>query len=133
MGISIDRIDHVVINCRDVEATANRYRRVLGMRVERFGVTARTALRFGNQKINLRPIGALDVDPTWFTAMTEAAGSQDLCFITASSPDDVRTHLTSCGVDITIGPVAKSGALGDMISHYCQDLDGNLIEIAVYV
>lgn len=133
MGISVDRIDHVVINCRDVAATADWYRRVLGMAVEKFGATARTALRFGNQKINLRPIGALDVDPTWLTATTEVAGSQDLCFITASSSDDVRAHLISCDVDITNGPVAKLGAMGDMVSQYCHDLDGNLIEIAVYV
>jgi hypothetical protein len=33
---------------------------------------------------------------------------------------------------VTSGPVTKTGALGPMISHYCRDLDGNLIEIAVY-
>jgi len=31
MGFSIDRIDHVVLNCRDVEATVAWYKRVLGM------------------------------------------------------------------------------------------------------
>lgn len=38
----------------------------------------------------------------------------------------------ACGIEITDGPVTKSGAIGDMISHYCRDLDGNLVEIAVY-
>lgn len=38
----------------------------------------------------------------------------------------------ACGIEITDGPVTKSGALGDMISHYCRDLDGNPVEIAVY-
>jgi hypothetical protein len=28
--------------------------------------------------------------------------------------------------------VTKIGALGPMTSHYCRDIDGNLIEIAVY-
>ena len=35
-------------------------------------------------------------------------------------------------MQITAGPVAKTGALGPMISHYCRDPDGNLIEVASY-
>ena len=57
MIFTVDRIDHVVVNCRDVEATAEWYVRVLGMARETFG-PGRTALRFGNQKLNLRPTGA---------------------------------------------------------------------------
>ncbi|MEV4239862.1 MULTISPECIES: VOC family protein [unclassified Nocardia] len=132
MGFSVDRIDHIVINCVDIEATAAWYEKVLGMRVEKFGSKGRTALCFGNQKINLRPIGALAVDPDWVTARTEAAGSADLCFVTQASPQEVRDHLAACGIEITNGPVTKSGAIGDMISHYCRDLDSNLVEIAVY-
>ncbi|GAB2552101.1 VOC family protein [Nocardia heshunensis] len=132
MAFSVDRFDHVVINCSDPAATADWYARVLGMTVEKFGPSGRTALRFGNQKINLRPLGALDTDPAWTTAATEAAGAQDLCFITTASPDAVGAHLTACGVTIEQGPVTKIGALGEMTSHYCRDLDGNLIEIAVY-
>lgn len=132
MTFTVERFDHIVINCRDVEATAAWYARVLGMTVEKFGPTQRTALRFGDQKINLRPVGALDADPTWTTGAVEAAGSEDLCFITGGTPDQVREHLVANGIDIAYGPVVKVGALGDMISHYCRDLDGNLIEIAVY-
>jgi catechol 2,3-dioxygenase-like lactoylglutathione lyase family enzyme len=40
--------------------------------------------------------------------------------------------LRACGVTITAGPVAKTGALGPMTSHYCRDPDGNLIEVASY-
>ncbi|MEV5833424.1 VOC family protein [Nocardia sp. NPDC052112] len=132
MGFSVDRFDHIVINTVDVEATAAWYEKVLGMRVEKFGPKGRTALRFGDQKINLRPIGVLAADPDWETARTEAAGSADLCFITQASPEEVRDHLVACGIEVTDGPVTRSGALGDMISHYCRDLDGNLVEIAVY-
>ncbi|RJO73412.1 VOC family protein [Nocardia panacis] len=132
MALSVERFDHVVLNCRDVAATAAWYARVLGMTVQTFGPSARTALKFGAQKINLRPIGALELDPAWTTGAVEAAGSEDLCFITEASPEEVAAHLTACGVEIVNGPVTKSGALGDMTSHYCRDLDGNLIEIAVY-
>jgi catechol 2,3-dioxygenase-like lactoylglutathione lyase family enzyme len=121
-----------VLNCKDVEAAASWYERVLGMRREAFGPSKRIALRFGDQKINLRPVGALADDPDWVTGAIEAAGSEDLCFVTRCGPDDVRAHLAGCGVEIITGPVTKIGALGPMTSHYCRDIDGNLIEIAVY-
>lgn len=132
MGFAVERFDHIVLNCRDVDATAAWYERVLGMTRETFGPSNRTALRVGNQKINLRPVGAQAMDPDWVTGAVEAAGSEDLCFITRSSLGEVRAHLASCGVEITAGPVTKIGALGPMTSHYCRDIDGNLIEIAVY-
>ena len=132
MGFAVERIDHIVLNCKDVEATASWYERVLGMRRETFGPSNRTAVCFGNQKINLRPVGALADDPDWVTGSVEAAGSEDLCFITRATPDEVRAQLAGSGVEIISGPVTKIGALGPMTSHYCRDADGNLIEIAVY-
>lgn len=132
MALNVERFDHIVLNCGGVTARAEWYERVLGMRVERFSPAQRIALAFGSQKINLRPIGAADDDPDWVTGSTEAAGSEDLCFITTTTPAAVADHLTDCGVEIINGPVTKIGALGPMISHYCRDLDGNLVEIAVY-
>ena len=132
MGFAVDRFDHIVVNCHDVEATAAWYERVLGMRREMFGPSNRTALAFGNQKINLRPVGAADDDPEWATGSVEAAGSEDLCFVARPTPEEVRAQLAGCGVEVISGPVTKIGALGPMTSHYCRDIDGNLIEIAVY-
>ncbi|WP_338886643.1 VOC family protein [Rhodococcus sovatensis] len=132
MSLRVERFDHIVVNCHDVEATARWYARVLGMKIVRFGPKNRTALTFGDQKINLRPLGALDQDPAWATGRTEAAGSEDLCFITDTKPDEVAAHLRACNVTIIDGPVIRIGALGEMVSHYCRDLDGNLIEIAHY-
>src|SRR5262245_54699298 len=128
MPFGVDRVDHVVLNCRDVETTTEWYVRVLGMRREVFGDN-RIALVFGNQKINVRPTGAAN----WETGAVDAPGSLDLCFIAALSPDAVGEHLRDCGVQITAGPVTKTGALGPMTSHYCRDPDGNLIEVASYV
>ena len=55
MRFTIDRIDHIVLNVKDVEITAAWYQRVLGMEREDFGPHNRTALKFGGQKINVRP------------------------------------------------------------------------------
>ena len=85
---------------------------------------------FGNQKINVRPRDADKVE--WFTADHETAGSDDLCFLTASTPDQVVAHLKANGVAIEEGPVAKQGARGTLRSVYCRDPDGSLIEISSY-
>jgi len=134
MPLAITALDHLVINVADVGRTADWYKMVLGMEVKIFdpgqGKTPRTSLIFGHQKINVRPINANKVE--WFTADHEAAGSDDLCFLTAASPAEVVAHLTACGVAIEEGPVAKQGARGVLQSVYCRDPDGSLIEISSY-
>ncbi len=131
MRFTIDRIDHLVINCQNVEISAAWYQRVLGMEREDFGPTGRTALKFGGQKINLRPVAA---DPArWITGASDQAGAADLCFVTAVGAEEVLSHLRACGVTIVEGPVPRTGALGPMRSVYCRDPDGNLIEVASYL
>jgi catechol 2,3-dioxygenase-like lactoylglutathione lyase family enzyme len=127
MALRVNRIDHVVLNTGDVDAITDWYVRVLGMQREVFG-EGRVALLFGNQKINVRPTGA----PNWMSGAVDAPGSLDLCFIAETSAEEIGAHLRACGVAITEGPVAKTGALGSMTSHYCRDPDGNLIEVASY-
>ena len=131
MRFTVDRLDHIVINCKDVEMTASWYQRVLGMEREDFGEDARTALKFGGQKINLRPFDT-DVG-AWPTGANKAPGAVDACFITAVGPQDVVDHLHGCGIAVEAGPGPKIGALGPMQSVYCRDPDGNLIEIASYL
>ncbi|HWX46684.1 MAG TPA: VOC family protein [Roseomonas sp.] len=130
MRFAVDRLDHLVITCADVEVSASWYQRVLGMEREAFGEQRRNALRFGGQKINLRPVTATQED--WFTGIAAAPGTQDLCFIVAVTAEDVIAHLHECGVTIEKGPVPKAGALGPITSVYCRDPDQNLIEIATY-
>lgn len=127
MSFAVDRIDHVVINCRDADVTVDFYVRVLGMRKQVFGGD-RIALVFGDQKLNVRPTGAAN----WVTGAVDAPGSLDLCFIADVEPEVVGEQLRERGVEITEGPVSKVGALGPMTSHYCRDPDGNLVEIATY-
>lgn len=130
MRFTIDRIDHIVLNVKDVEITAAWYQRVLGMEREDFGPRNRTALKFGGQKINVRPSGT--DQSTWVTGVADPPGSADLCFITAVPPDEVIAHLHDCGVPILNGPSERAGALGPIMSVYCRDPDGNLIEISSY-
>jgi catechol 2,3-dioxygenase-like lactoylglutathione lyase family enzyme len=131
MRFTVDRLDHIVLHCLDIEISASWYQRVLGMDREEFGDPQRTALKFGGQKMNLRPANADRID--WLTSQTALPGSADLCFISAVRPVDVLDHLRQCGVHVELGPVPKTGALGPMTSVYCRDPDGNLIEISSYL
>jgi len=134
MSVKVNGIDHLVINVIDVARTAEWYRKILGMEVRVFepghGKTPRLSLLFGDQKINVRPLDANKIE--WFTADHESAGSDDLCFLTSSTPEQVVAHLEACGVSIEEGPVTKQGARGVLRSVYCRDPDGSLIEISSY-
>ena len=129
MRFTVDRLDHLVLTCQDIDTTASWYQRVLGMEREAFGEERRTALKFGGQKLNLHQAGR-EFEPRAATALP---GTQDLCFITAVGPEDVTRHLDQCGVAVELGPVEKAGSLGPIMSVYCRDPDGNLIEIASYL
>jgi len=134
MRVKVNALDHLVINVSDVARSAEWYAKILGMEIRVFdpgeGRTKRTSLMFGNQKINVRPKDADKVD--WFTADHEAAGSDDLCFLTDSAPEAVVAHLKAHGVAIEEGPTKKQGARGTLLSVYCRDPDGSLIEISSY-
>jgi catechol 2,3-dioxygenase-like lactoylglutathione lyase family enzyme len=134
MSVKVTALDHLVINVADVARSTQWYQKVLGMEISVFdpgpGKTPRTSLLFGSQKINVRPRNADKVE--WFTADHETAGSDDLCFLTVSTPEQVVAHLGACGVGIEEGPVNKQGARGVLRSVYCRDPDGSLIEISSY-
>ncbi|WP_068090087.1 VOC family protein [Novosphingobium rosa] len=127
-------IDHIVLNVRDPQISADWYTRILGMSREENapapGKTPRISLHFGVHKINLRPIAATQAE--WFTGHHPATGSDDLCFLVDASPDDVVAHLAQQGVAVEVGPVDKRGAQGTIRSVYCRDPDGNLMELASY-
>ena len=134
MPVKVHALDHLVINVTDVARSAEWYQKILGMEIKVFdpgtGGAPRTSLMFGNQKINVRPRDASKVE--WFTADHESAGSDDLCFLTSSTPDQVVAHLKANGVAIEAGPGPRQGARGTLRSVYCRDPDGSLIEISSY-
>ena len=127
MPIRIERIDHIVLTVRDIEATCDFYTRVLGFEVVRFG-DGRIALAFGSQKLNLHEKGREFIP----RAQAAVPGSADFCLITTTPIEDVVGHLEASGVEIEAGPVPKTGATGPLISVYFRDPDGNLVEVSNY-
>src|SRR5260370_26968523 len=128
MTVVVEAFDHIVINVRDVEVAAAWYQRVLGMTREDWmsGRGKVTAMKFGRQKINLRPITATQAD--WFTGKQVAPCSDDLCFLTKATPQAVADHFRACGVAIDEGATEKRAAMGPIVSVYCRDPDSNLIQ-----
>lgn len=120
----ITRFDHIVLTVRDIAKAAEFYARVLRMEVVTFG-EGRTALRFGNQKINLQTLGQE-------TRNFAGIGSGDLCLVTEVDTEALLAHLKAEGVTVIEGPVEKSGALGPITSVYFNDPDGNLVEVSRY-
>jgi len=117
--LRLDRLDHLILTVRDVDATCAFYQRVLRMEVETFG-HGRSALRFGRQKINVE------------STKHAAPGSSHLCFITGAPLADWIQHLHACGVTLVEGPVKRSGAEGPIDSIYLRDPDGHSIEMSTY-
>lgn len=126
--MKIERLDHLVLTVRNVEATVAFYERVLGMQAITFG-NDRRALTFGRQKINLHPADA----PLEPHAARPTPGSADLCLITDTPIDTVVSELAQAGVTVEEGPVPRTGATGPITSVYFRDPDGNLLEVSRYI
>lgn len=108
-SISVEAIDHIVLNVRNVAVSLQWYSTVPGMKHQiitaECGIEKNISL-FGKQKINIRPVNATQEE--WFTAKKAVDGTSDLCFLVVD------------------------GAMEKMRSVYCRDPDGSLIEIASY-
>lgn len=125
--MKIDRLDHLVLTVKDIDAACAFYNAVLGMEVVTFGEN-RKALVFGAQKINLHRQGR-EFEPK---ALRPTPGSADLCLIAAVPLEQAAAHIRAQGVDIIEGPVRRTGATGPITSIYFRDPDANLIEVAAY-
>jgi catechol 2,3-dioxygenase-like lactoylglutathione lyase family enzyme len=129
----VERLDHIVLTVKDIDATCDFYTRVLGMTVERFvppaGGVERVALHFGLNKINLHKAGA-EFEPH---ARAPGTGTGDFCMITGTPIEQAAAHVRDCGVAIEAGPVERTGAKGPIRSIYFRDPDGNLLELSNYL
>src|ERR1700729_180535 len=120
MEFVIDHLDHLVLTVADIDETIAFYTAALGMEAVTLG--NRKALRFGEQKINLHQAGK-QFEPK---AAHPPPGSGDLCFRTRTPLEDVISHLKASNFAIELGPVDRTGAVGEMRSIYIRDPDFNL-------
>lgn len=123
-------IDHVVLLVGDMERATVFYRDVIGCAVDnelpQFGMRQ---LRAGAALIDLVDIGS--EAGAW--ARPEIAGGRNVDHVALGlGPADqeaVRRHLAAHNVEI-IEEGDRVGALGDTLSFYIRDPDGNQIELS---
>lgn len=123
----IDRLDHLVLTVKDIDATVAFYATVLGMQAVTFNGGGH-AVTFGHSKINLHQAGR-EFEPK---AEHPTPGSGDLCFIVDQDLEEVVAELAGHGIPVEEGPVERVGATGTMTSVYLRDPDNNLIELSNY-
>ena len=127
MAFRLTSLDHLVLTVKSIDASVEFYQ-AIGMEPRSFdaGTERRWALHFGRQKINLHAADA----PFKPNAAKATPGSADLCFLTDTPISEWIEYLKECEIKVHEGPVARTGAQGDLTSIYVRDPDGNLIEIS---
>jgi catechol 2,3-dioxygenase-like lactoylglutathione lyase family enzyme len=57
-------------------------------------------------------------------------GSADFCLITGTPLVQIMQELARHGVPVVLGPVRRTGAVGELDSLYIYDPDENLVELS---
>jgi len=121
------KLDHCVIHVSDWARSNAFYRDVLGAALVPHGNG--WSYRFGNAALHCHGPG---VDPVPVARVPVRPGNSDLCFVWPGPIAAAQAHLQKLGVDIALGPVARSGARGPGTSIYFRDPDGSLLELIAY-
>lgn len=125
-------LDHCVIASSDLDRTDAFYSAVFGAAVEKPMALFRQ-YRIGSCMLNVHGPGLPQQAPPELVArLPVAPGNSDLCFAWGGTIDELLSHLSACGVAVTIGPERREGARGTGTSFYFRDPDGSLLEYIVY-
>lgn len=129
-------LDHIVLNCTDVEKVVDFYRKVFGFLPERLEMYRAGSVPFPSLRIN--PDTIIDFFPgtLWASEKPREDRSSNLnhfC-LSVGEGDFIRLQerLASLAVAIEQGPVERWGAHGTGISIYFRDPEFNLIEVRYY-
>ena len=132
-GIKITRMDHIVLNTRDVDATLHFYTDLLGLSPERVDEFKAGEAPFPSVRINSDTI--IDLQPATDEERAQDAVTNQDHFCLVLEPTDMEQlalDLRDQGVTVTEGPVTRWGAHGNATSIYITGPDDNLIELRHY-
>ncbi len=117
-------LDHIVLICRDVEASIAFYAGVLGL--EAIDVQA------WRDKKAFFPSVRIDATTIIDLLEGEPNGRNTDHFCLVIEPTELQALASRADLDVVEGPVQRGGARGVGWSVYVKDPDGNLLEVKQY-
>jgi catechol 2,3-dioxygenase-like lactoylglutathione lyase family enzyme len=128
---AVERIDHVVLRVRDLARSEAFYASVLGcVAVRRREDLGLVHLRAGSSLIDLVSIDGKLGREGGAAAGAEGRNVDHLCLrIEPFDESALLRHLEQCGLSPRAPVSINFGAEGNGPSLYCQDPDGNVIEL----
>lgn len=122
--MKVTGLDHVVLLCRDVEASLRFYGDVLGLPAIDADAWRDKKAFFPSVRIDQRTI--LDL----LEGQPDGRNSDHLCL--TIEPTDLHELAARADLDVVEGPVERGGAGGVGWSVYVRDPDGFVIELKQY-
>lgn len=117
-------LDHIVINCRDVEKSLAFYCGTLGLAGVRVDEWRRAEVPFPSARVDASTIiDLLHGEPT---------GENMNHFCLTVDPMDFAALASSGTFEVVDGPATRFGAQGDGTSLYVRDPDANVVELRYY-
>ena len=117
-------LDHVVLICRDVEASIAFYEGVLGLEAVDVQAWRDKKAFFPSVRINESTI--IDL----LHGVPDGRNADHICLVIEET--DMHALAARPDLDVVEGPVQRGGALGVGWSVYVRDPDGNLLELKHY-
>lgn len=123
-AVRVVGVDHVVINCADVERSIDWYCNTLGLAPVRVDEWRRSEVLFPSVRVNESTI--IDLLATERTGVN----FDHVCVVI--EPTDLDALAASGRFDVVGGPARLFGARGEGSGLYVRDPDGNTVELRYY-
>jgi len=123
-AVKVTGLDHVVVNCADVERSLRFYVDELGLEPLRVEEWRRQEVFFPSVRVDEGTIIDLMATPR--------TGENLNHFCLVVEPTDFEAVKASGRLQVVAGPHSRWGARGDATSLYILDPDGNTIELRYY-
>jgi extradiol dioxygenase family protein len=126
-------LDHIVLNCRDVDRQLAFYCDVVGLSPERVAEYREGRVVFPSVRLNADTLIDLAPPTLWSGDRTDAPNLNHFCIsIEASEWPLLLARLARAAVKMDAGPMTLWGAHGNATSYYLKDPEGNQLEIRCY-
>jgi extradiol dioxygenase family protein len=126
-------LDHIVLNCQNVERQLAFYCDVVGLAPERIADYREGKVLFPSVRLNADTLIDLAPPTIWSGERVETPNLNHFCLsIDAAEWPELLQRLDRAGVKMDAGPMMLWGAHGNATAYYLKDPEGNQLEIRCY-